>query len=119
MVVKSTGLGAKLRKKRRKLAKVKFVMFSGRYVRGQKPTKDEVDMLVIGDIDLNVLQDLVKPEEKKLDRELNYAVFSEEEFEFRKTRRDPFIMEILYSSRVMVIGSEVEFVHREVPGLNQ
>ena len=45
--------------------------------------------------------------------------FHSEEFEFRKTRRDPFIMEILYGNRVMVVGNEVDFVHREVPGLNQ
>lgn len=117
MIFKSTGLGQKIRKKRRKLGRVAFVMFSGKFVRGQKPDRDEVDMLVIGDIDLNMFQELIKEEEEKIERELNYAVFSKEEFEFRKTRRDPFIMEILYGSRVMVIGSEVEFVHREVPGL--
>jgi len=44
-------------------------------------------------------------------------VFSREEFDFRKTRRDPFIMEILYGSRVMIVGSEEEFTLREVPAI--
>lgn len=118
MVVKSTGLGDQLRRKRRMLGKVEFVMFSGKFVRGIKPSKEEVEMLVVGDVDLSKLQQLMDEEQKKLGRELNYAVFSSEEFEFRKTRRDPFILEILYGSRVMVIGSEVDFVHREVPGLS-
>lgn len=118
MIAKSTGLGNQIRKKRRKLGKLDFVMFSGKYVRGQKPARDEIDLLVIGDVVLTELQALIKEEEKKLKRELNYAVFTKEEFDFRKTRRDPFIMDILYGSRVMVVGSEVEFVHRDTPGIN-
>ena len=117
MIVKGTGLGKKIRKKRRKLGKLNFVMFSGRYIRGLNPTRDEVDLLVIGDIVLPELQALVKEAEKHLGRELNYAVFSLEEFVFRKTRRDPFVMDILFGSRVMVIGDEAEFVHREIPGI--
>jgi len=117
MIVKGTGLGKKIRKKRRKLGKLNFVMFSGRYIRGLNPTRDEVDLLVIGDIVLPELQALVKEVEKHLGRELNYAVFSLEEFVFRKTRRDPFVMDILFGSRVMVIGDEAEFVHREIPGI--
>lgn len=118
MIAKSTGLGKEIRKKRRKLGKLEFVMFSGKYVRNQKPGRDEIDLLVIGDVVLTELQALVKAEEKKLKRELNYAVFTKEEFDFRKARRDPFVMDILFNSRVMVIGSEVEFSHRDNPGLN-
>lgn len=119
MVAKSTGLGKKIKSKRRKLGNIDFVMFSGKYIRGLKPVQNEVDMLFVGEIDLSLLQKIVKEEEKELGREINYAVFSKEEFDFRKTRRDPFIMDILYGSRVMIIGTEVDFVHREIPGLSQ
>jgi len=119
MVVKSTGIGDKIRKRRRKLGKVEFVMFSGKFIRGLRPTQNEVDMLIVGEVDLKELQKIIKQEEEGLGREINYAVFSSEEFEFRKTRRDPFVMDILYGSRVMVIGDEIGFVHRETPGINQ
>jgi DNA-binding transcriptional ArsR family regulator len=117
IVAKGTGLGEEIRKKRRKLGKLDFVMFSGKFISGQQPGRDEVDILIIGDVVLAELQTLIKAEEKKIKREVNYAVFSGEEFEFRKTRRDPFIMDILYGSRVMIVGNEVDFVHRETPGL--
>jgi DNA-binding transcriptional ArsR family regulator len=117
MVVKSTGVGKKIRRLRRKLGQVEFVMFSGRFTRGLKPANDEVEVLVIGDIVLPELQAIMKEEEAKLGREINYAVFDAQEFEFRKTRRDPFVMEILYNTRVMVIGNEDEFAHRQVQGL--
>jgi len=117
MVVKSTGLGEKIRKYRRKLGQVSFVMFSGKFVQGLAPSQGEVDLLVVGEIVLPELEQLIKQEEKKHDREINYAVFSDEEFEFRKTRRDPFMMDVLFGTRVMVLGSEVEFVERKTPGL--
>lgn len=117
MVVKSQGLGKKLLKVKAKLGEVQFIMFSGKFVRGVRSSHDEIDVLVIGDIVLSELQALIKEEEASLGREINFAVFSADEFEFRKTRRDPFIMEILYSTRVMVYGNEDEFAERKMPGL--
>ncbi len=117
MVVKSTGLGKKLRKLRRKLGSVSFVMFSGRFVRGLVPRQGEIDMLVIGEVVLPELEQIVKAEEKNLGREINYAIFSDDEFEFRKTRRDPFVMDVLYGSRIMVVGNEDDFVERNLPGV--
>ncbi len=115
MVVKTTGLGKKIRKLRRKLGSVEFVMFSGGFVRKLAPKQGEIDILIIGEVVLPELELLIKQEEADLNREINYAVFSSDEFEFRKTRRDPFVMDVLYGSRIMVIGSELEFVKRELP----
>jgi len=118
MVAKSQGLGKKIRQQLTKLGKIKYVMFSGKYIHSRRSHPDEVDMLVIGEVVLPELQLLIKEEQDRIGREINYTVFSLEEFEFRKSRRDPFIMEILYSSRVMVVGNDVEFARRQLPGLN-
>lgn len=117
MVAKGTGLGRKLRRLQKKLGTIEFVMFSAKFVQGKRPRQDEVDVLIVGDVVLPELQALIKEEEAVVGREINYAVFSPDEFSFRKTRRDPFVMDILYSSRVMVIGNEDDFVERQIPGL--
>ncbi len=118
MVAKSTHLGKKLRKLKRKLGTIDFIMFSGNFVEGKKERHDDVDVLIVGDVVLSELQVLMKEEEERRGKEINYTVFSLEEFEFRKTRRDPFIMEILYGTRVMVVGSETDFTKRNLPGLS-
>lgn len=115
IVVKSSGIGKKIRQLRKKLGTIDFVMFSGKFVRRKPPTQGEVDMLVIGDVVLAEISDLIKEEEKSIGREINYAVFSRDEFEFRKQRRDPFIMDVLYGTRIMVIGDEDEFAERKLP----
>ena len=117
MVAKTTGLGAQLRRLRRKLGKIDFIMFSGGFVEGKKPSPDEVEVLVVGEVVLSELQAIMRQEEKKRGREINYSVLDTNEFEFRKTRRDPFVMDILYGTRVMVIGSELDFTHRQIEGL--
>jgi hypothetical protein len=114
MVAKSTGLGLKLRKLRRKLGSIEFVMFSGGFVENLPPRQDRVDVLIIGEVVLPELSALIKEEEELRGKEINFAVFSSEEFTFRKARRDPFVMDILYGTRVMVVGEEEAFVHRQV-----
>lgn len=117
MVAKTTGIGKKIIFTQRKLGDVKFAMLSGRFVESLPPRNGEVDLLVIGEVLLGELDLIVKQEQERLGREINYAVFSAEEFTFRKARRDPFIMEILYSTRVMLIGSDTEFSERQIAGL--
>lgn len=118
MVAKTIGIGKKIRRLRRKLGEIEYVMFSSKFVKGVKPNRDEVDLLVIGSIVLPELEAIVKEEEVRIGREINYSVFDLQEFEFRKTRRDPFIMDILMNSRVMIIGSGSEFAERKMPGIN-
>ena len=82
-------------------------MFSGKLARRKKRKKDdEVDILVVGDIVLPELAVLIRKEESIRGHEINYTVMSREEYDFRKKRRDPFLLGILSGSRVMVIGDE-------------
>lgn len=114
MVAKSTGLGLKLQKFRKKLGTVSFVMFTGKFIQVDQTNRTEVDVLIVGDIVLPELELLMREEELRLKREISYTVLSKDEFEFRKQRRDPFLMEVLFGTRIMVIGNEEELVLRKV-----
>ena len=103
---KNIGLGAEVVKNRVKLGKIKYAMFSGRFLRKMKEHPDEVDFLIVGNVVLPELALLIREEEKRLNTEINYTVMTEEEFDFRKKKRDPFILAILSGSRVMLMGDE-------------
>lgn len=111
MVAKATGLGGNIIANRNKIGKIAFVMFSGRFTRG-KPRKreDDVDVLVVGDVVLPELATIIRTEESKRGKEINYTVMGRDELEFRKKRRDPFLLGILAGSRTMIIGDEEELV---------
>lgn len=111
LVAKTTGLGGAIRKNKEKLGKVSYVMFSGRFVRWfPRKAEDEVDVLLIGDIVLPEIVSLIRDEQKRRGQEINYTPMTKEEFEFRKKRRDPFLLSVLSESRVMIVGDEESFV---------
>jgi len=111
IVSKTTGLGAEIIKNRNKIGKVNFVMFSGSFGR-RTPRKheEEVDVLVVGEVVLPELAAIIRVEESRRGKEINYTVMTKEEFEFRKKRRDPFLSGILAKSRIMIIGDEEDLV---------
>lgn len=111
MVAKTTGLGKQLVDNRNKIGKVSFVMFSGKLVRfKERKREDDVDILIVGDVVLPELAALIRAEESKRGKEINYTVMGREELDFRKKRRDPFLLGILAGSRIMIIGDEEDLV---------
>jgi DNA-binding transcriptional ArsR family regulator len=106
LVAKSVGLGGEIVKKKNQLGKIKFAVLSGRFAR-RLPTKEGgVDLMVVGEVAVNLLTKMIQAEENRLGREINYTVMSRNEFDFRKKRHDPFLAGILASSRIMLIGDE-------------
>lgn len=103
---KTMGLGQTILANKVKLGKLKFAMFSGKFVRRIKESPEDVDLMVVGTIVLPELAILVRNEEMRLNTEINYTAMTEEEFKFRKQRTDPFLVTILAGSRVMLIGDE-------------
>jgi DNA-binding transcriptional ArsR family regulator len=111
MVAKTTGLGKAMIEGRNKIGKVSFIMFSGKFIRYKdRKREDDVDILVVGEVVLPELASIIRTEESRRSKEINYTVMSREEFDFRKKRRDPFLLGILAGSRVMIIGDEEDLV---------
>ncbi len=107
LVAKSTGLGAAIIKNRSRLGSVNLVMLSSRFVRHeQRKTPDDVDLLIVGNLVLPELAAIIRAEETKREQTINYTPMTEEELKFRRTRRDPFLLNILMNSRVIILGQE-------------
>lgn len=111
LVAKSRGLGAEIIENRKKIGKLTYVMFSGKFVRRkQRKREDDVDILIVGEVVLPELATIIRKEESKRNREINYTVMSKEELDFRRKRKDPFLGGILSGSRVMIIGDDDDLV---------
>lgn len=110
VINKSVGLGGALIKNKAKLGKIKYAMLSGAFVRAKPYNQNEVDLFIVGTIVMPELNVHVREEEARRNREINFTPMTEEEFNFRKNRRDPFIMGVLSKPRVMLIGDEEEMV---------
>lgn len=100
------GLGGEIIQNRAKLGKIRFAFVSGGFARGKTPGPKDVEMLIVGTVVLPELTAIVKQEEAKRNREINYTVMTDEEYRFRVTKRDPFILDVLERPRIMLIGEE-------------
>jgi DNA-binding transcriptional ArsR family regulator len=107
---KESGLGRDIIKNRVKLGRIKYAMLSGDFARNLPNDGENVDLLVVGVVVLPELSLIIKKEEEVKKREINYTIMNEDEFNFRKGRRDPFISSLIHGSRVMLIGDEESLV---------
>ncbi len=110
IIAKTTGLGAEIIKNKNRIGRLNFVAFSGKFVQKEARKPNEVDILVVGAVVMPELAALIKAEEAKIQREINYTVMAPDEFSFRKRRKDPFLGEVLAVTRVMIVGDEIELV---------
>ena len=110
IINKSVGLGGAIIRNKAKIGRIKYAMLSSSFVRGKPYTPNEIDLFVVGTIVLPELGSIIREEETRRDREINFTPMTEEEFNFRKSRRDPFVVGILSRPRVMLIGDDEEMV---------
>ena len=106
MILKTKGLGKHVIDARHKLGKIKFAFFTGRYARNTQTDKEMIDLLVVGEVIFPEIGALVRQEEKKRKKEINYTVMKQDDFRFRKEKKDPFLIDILTQGRIMIIGDD-------------
>ncbi len=106
LILKTKGLGQQLIDKKHQVGKIKFAFISSQLALNLKPKDEKIDLFVVGKVVLPELGVLVRAEEKRRDREINYTVMETDEFKFRKEKKDPFLTEILMQGRIMLIGQE-------------
>ena len=109
LVAKEEGVGSLIVKNMKDLGNIKFVVMSKAFLRERKSTVLDVDLFIVGDVNLEVLKRSVATGEREMNKEINYSVMSEEDFLFRKRKNDHFISKILSQSRTMIVGDEEEF----------
>lgn len=109
MVVKDVGLGREILNQKDELGKISFTVLSKPFVKGRVSKPSEVDLLLVGKIDADKLERIIRREQERIGREVNYTVLTPEEFDFRKRRRDPFLLSVLQQSWFVLLGSEEKY----------
>lgn len=110
LIAKTQGLGGAILKNKNKLGRVKYAMLSGKFTRNISGSAEKLDLLMVGNVVIPEVAALVREEELRRGREIFFTAMTEDEFAFRKKRRDPFILGILEGARVMVVGDEEEML---------
>ncbi len=106
VVAKTTGIHASLREGLRKIKGIQTAMVYGAEQHEAEEGLGPVRLMVIGQVDLNDLNDTIRGLENRLNREINYLVFDGAEYQRRKMEDDPFLVEVLKGRRTILIGTD-------------
>lgn len=109
LTAKEFGLGRDIIKHRKRLGDLRFAVLSRRFSKNLPATALDVDLFLVGDVNLTELEKLVFDFKQKLGREVHYSVMTDEEFIFRKRKNDQFVSKILGQGRTMLFGDEEAF----------
>jgi DNA-binding transcriptional ArsR family regulator len=109
MVAKETGIGKAILEKKEDLGKINFAMLARAFVKGRISKPSEVDLLLVGKISTPLISKLVEQEQQRRGHEINFTVLTPEEFDFRKRRKDPFILDVLSQPRIVLLGNEEKY----------
>ncbi|HUE83811.1 MAG TPA: hypothetical protein VMM84_17040 [Pyrinomonadaceae bacterium] len=80
----------------------------GSAARRQERPLSDVDLMIVGGLGLSELSPLLRPLEKKLNREINVTCYSPEEFSKKVKAQNHFLTSVLSEEKVFLKGSEDE-----------
>ena len=106
IVSKTIGVEASLKAALSSLPNVKAAFIFGSFASKSERETSDVDVMIIGEPDVSLLNKKINELEKRLKREINPFVYSWRDYQAKKRGRSSFIVDLLRSSRIMLIGAE-------------
>jgi predicted nucleotidyltransferase len=104
IVFKTVGVIGSIRKALKKVGQVDFAFLYGSFAQGKESNLSDIDLVIIGNPEEDeVIQELEKLE-KLLKREINYKLYTLQEFEKEIKRKNAFLLKILRDKKIMLIG---------------
>ena len=109
LVLKTTGVAGQIRASMEKFTGIVYAFIYGSYAKGEEKVESDVDLLIIGDVNMDRLDFLLSNLENKLGREINYILYNMKEFRSNRKVKDGFLMDVLAGDKIMLIGTENGF----------
>jgi len=106
LVLKTSGVAGRIRASLQRLKGIEFAIIYGSYAKGEEKADSDVDLLIIGEVDIDRLDANLGKLEKTLGREINYVLYSMEEFKSKRTAKGAFLMDVLSGKKIILVGAE-------------
>jgi predicted nucleotidyltransferase len=106
LIFKTTGIQGSIKAALSRLKGVQAAFIYGSYAKGSEKEDSNINLMVIGQVNITELNDVVMGLEEKMKREIDYLAFDEQEYRKRKDAKDPFIREIVKGKKIFLLGKE-------------
>lgn len=106
IILKTTGLGDVFRQEVGRLGAVEWAFVFGSVAAGDEDLQSDLDLMLIGDVNLMALSEVVARLEDRLGRAVNYVTLSKSELAQRLAENDPFMTNVMAGPKILLIGEE-------------
>jgi DNA-binding transcriptional ArsR family regulator len=110
MVSKEVGIGKLILSNASKLGKLKLALLSAEYAEGREAEKQQLDLLIIGEVDFKAVEEIVQQTRMKTSRDVNFTILTETEFISLKNRRELFLLSFLVSPNILLVGDPIKYL---------
>lgn len=83
---------------------LKFVFIYGSYAKNTENMNSDIDLFVVGNMSAKKLSSITSEIADDLKREVNYTLFSEEEFKMKLMQKNHFVANVIKNAKVFVVG---------------
>lgn len=109
IISKTLGVESKIKELVDKLNNVECAFIFGSIARGGENINSDVDLMLIGDIDQDILITEVSSLEGEISREINYHIYNKQEITKKVEERDSFISNIFSAPIIIIKGNPYDF----------
>ena len=108
IIFKTVGIKGSISDALVELGNVRVAFVYGSYAKNKENHLSDIDLVVIGKPNEDRLITILDKLEEKLQRDINYKLYSKAEFTKVVNSKEPFILEILRDKKIMLIGGDDE-----------
>lgn len=85
-----------------------YAFIYGSFAKKEEREDSDIDLLIIGEVNEDEMIKKINKLEKRLQREINYSIYSKEEFQVQKEKRNPFVLDVIEGESIFLIGNKNE-----------
>jgi len=109
IVLKTNGVAGLIQSNLKNFKEIQLAFIFGSIAKGREDANSDIDLIIVGNLNQDELNEGITQTEEKLQREINYIVYEPQEFRNKIYHQDGFIMDILSGEKILLIGNIDDF----------
>lgn len=105
---KTVGVEGRLKEILKNIKNIDIAFIFGSYAKNKEDSFSDIDLMIIGDPNEDFLVEEIFELEKRINREINYHIFSRKELKDKVKKKNSFIKGILSGPKIFLIGNKNE-----------
>jgi predicted nucleotidyltransferase len=104
IILKTEAVGELLRDGLKKLENIKCAFIYGSVAKDKERSSSDIDICIVGNVDLNTLSSITAHLEEKLKREISVVTFSPQEWREAAQEKKALVRDILKNKKIILMG---------------